>query len=67
MRADGRDANAMNGVVEETLRRWERLDMLITAHSVGDGAVRTLLDTYEQLDRELAPGALRATVWAACY
>jgi len=32
-----------------------------TAHSVGDGAVRTLLDTYEQLDRELPPGALRAT------
>jgi|tagenome__1003787_1003787.scaffolds.fasta_scaffold20918597_2 predicted amidohydrolase YtcJ len=32
-----------------------------TAHTVGDGAVRTLLDTYEQLDRELPPGALRAT------
>src|SRR3954463_8694453 len=30
-----------------------------TAHTVGDGAVRTLLDTYEQLDRELPPGALR--------
>src|SRR4051812_275749 len=32
-----------------------------TAHSVGDGAVRALLDTYEQLDKELPPGALRAT------
>jgi predicted amidohydrolase YtcJ len=32
-----------------------------TAHSVGDGAVRTLLDTYQQLDRELPPGTLRAT------
>jgi len=32
-----------------------------TAHSVGDGAVRTLLDTYEQLERELPPGKLQAT------
>lgn len=32
-----------------------------TAHSVGDGAVRTLLDAYAQLDRELPAGALRAT------
>ena len=32
-----------------------------TAHSVGDGAVRTLLDTYEQLERELPPGTLQAT------
>src|SRR5690348_13941549 len=32
-----------------------------TAHSVGDGAVHTLLDVYEQLDKELPPGALRAT------
>jgi predicted amidohydrolase YtcJ len=32
-----------------------------TAHSVGDGAVRTLLDTYEQLERDLPPGTLRAT------
>jgi predicted amidohydrolase YtcJ len=32
-----------------------------TAHSVGDGAVRTLLDTYEKIDRDLPPGALRAT------
>jgi predicted amidohydrolase YtcJ len=32
-----------------------------TAHSVGDGAVRALLDTYEQLDREMPQGALRAT------
>jgi predicted amidohydrolase YtcJ len=32
-----------------------------TAHSVGDGAVRLLLDTYEQLEKELPPGALQAT------
>ncbi|HSU69584.1 MAG TPA: amidohydrolase family protein, partial [Tepidisphaeraceae bacterium] len=32
-----------------------------TAHSVGDGAVRTLLDTYEQLETELPPGTLQAT------
>jgi predicted amidohydrolase YtcJ len=32
-----------------------------TAHSVGDGAVRTLLDAYEQVARELPPGALRDT------
>ena len=32
-----------------------------TAHSVGDGAVHTLLDTYEQLERELPPGTLQAT------
>lgn len=32
-----------------------------TAHSVGDGAVRTLLDTYEQIERELPPGTLQAT------
>ncbi len=32
-----------------------------TAHSVGDGAVRTLLETYEQLERELPPGTLEAT------
>ena len=32
-----------------------------TAHSVGDGAVRTLLDTYEQLEKELPPGTLQAT------
>ncbi|MDB5331330.1 MAG: nfdA 3 [Phycisphaerales bacterium] len=32
-----------------------------TAHSVGDGAVRTLLDTYAQLDRELPEGTLRNT------
>jgi predicted amidohydrolase YtcJ len=32
-----------------------------TAHSVGDGAVRTLLDAYEQVGRELPPGALAAT------
>jgi predicted amidohydrolase YtcJ len=32
-----------------------------TAHSVGDGAVRTLLDCYEQLERELPPGTLQAT------
>ena len=32
-----------------------------TAHSVGDGAVRTLLDAYEQVAAELPPGALRDT------
>ena len=32
-----------------------------TAHSVGDGAVRTLLDAYEQVGRELSSGALRET------
>src|SRR5690348_10352663 len=32
-----------------------------TAHSVGDGAVHLLLDTYEQLERELPPGTLQAT------
>jgi predicted amidohydrolase YtcJ len=32
-----------------------------TAHSVGDGAVRTLLDAYEKIGAELAPGALKAT------
>ncbi|HZK80877.1 MAG TPA: amidohydrolase family protein, partial [Humisphaera sp.] len=32
-----------------------------TAHSVGDGAVHLLLDTYEQLEKELPPGALQAT------
>lgn len=32
-----------------------------TAHSVGDGAVRTLLDAYGKIDRDLPPGALRAT------
>ena len=32
-----------------------------TAHSVGDGAVRTLLDVYEQVGREMPPGALAAT------
>jgi predicted amidohydrolase YtcJ len=32
-----------------------------TAHSVGDGAVRTLLDTYARLERELPPGTLQAT------
>ena len=32
-----------------------------TAHSVGDGAVRTLLDTYEQIEKELPPGTLQAT------
>ena len=32
-----------------------------TAHSVGDGAVRLMLDTYEQLERELPPGTLQAT------
>jgi len=31
------------------------------AHSVGDGAVRTLLDCYEQLEKELPSGALQAT------
>jgi len=32
-----------------------------TAHSVGDGAVRTLLDTYDRLENELPQGTLRAT------
>ncbi len=32
-----------------------------TAHTVGDGAVRTLLDAYEQLERELPPGTLQQT------
>jgi predicted amidohydrolase YtcJ len=32
-----------------------------TAHSVGDGAVQTLLDAYEQIGRELPPGALAKT------
>jgi predicted amidohydrolase YtcJ len=32
-----------------------------TAHSVGDGAVRTLLDAYQEVGRRLPPGALRAT------
>ncbi len=32
-----------------------------TAHSVGDGAVRTLLDVYEQIAHDLPDGALRAT------
>jgi predicted amidohydrolase YtcJ len=32
-----------------------------TAHSVGDGAVRLLLDTYEQLEKELPAGTLQAT------
>jgi len=32
-----------------------------TAHSVGDGAVRTLLDTYEQIEKDLPPGTLQAT------
>jgi predicted amidohydrolase YtcJ len=32
-----------------------------TAHSVGDAAVHLLLDTYEQLERELPPGTLQAT------
>ena len=32
-----------------------------TAHSVGDGAVRTLLDAYAKIDKELPPGALKAT------
>lgn len=31
-----------------------------TAHAVGDGAVRTLLDAYETVGRELPPGAMRA-------
>ncbi len=37
----------------------ERLQF--TAHSVGDGAVRTLMDTYEKLESELPPGTLQAT------
>jgi predicted amidohydrolase YtcJ len=32
-----------------------------TAHSVGDGAVRTLLDAYEQIGKELGADKLRAT------
>jgi predicted amidohydrolase YtcJ len=32
-----------------------------TAHSVGDGAVRTLLDTYEQIERDIGADRLRAT------
>jgi predicted amidohydrolase YtcJ len=32
-----------------------------TAHSVGDGAVRTLLDTYEKIESEIGVEALRAT------
>ena len=32
-----------------------------TAHSVGDGAVRLMLDTYERLERELPLGTLQAT------
>ncbi len=32
-----------------------------TAHSVGDGAVRTLLDAYEQISHEMPEGALKAT------
>jgi predicted amidohydrolase YtcJ/ketosteroid isomerase-like protein len=32
-----------------------------TAHAVGDGAVHALLDAYEQIGRDLPPGALRAT------
>lgn len=31
-----------------------------TAHAVGDAGVRTLLDAYEQVARELPPGALKA-------
>ena len=43
------------------VRAAARANLQFTAHSVGDGAVRTLLDTYEQLDRELPAGMLRAT------
>ncbi|HET6248241.1 MAG TPA: amidohydrolase family protein [Tepidisphaeraceae bacterium] len=32
-----------------------------TAHSVGDGAVHLLLDTYEKIEKDLPPGALQAT------
>jgi predicted amidohydrolase YtcJ len=32
-----------------------------TAHSVGDGAVHTLLDTYEQIERDIGADRLRAT------
>lgn len=34
--------------------------MQFTAHSVGDGAIRTLMDVYEQIDRK-APGTLAKT------
>ena len=33
----------------------------VTAHSVGDGAVRALLDVYEEVGREMPPGALAQT------
>lgn len=36
--ADVRDQQAMNALVEEALRRWERIDMLITAHSAVNNA-----------------------------
>jgi predicted amidohydrolase YtcJ len=32
-----------------------------TAHSVGDGAVHLLLDTYAQIERDLPPGTLQKT------
>lgn len=38
IKADVRDAEAMNSLVEVAVRRWERLDMLITAHSAVNNA-----------------------------
>lgn len=62
MRADVRDANAMNGVVEETLRRWERLDMLITAHSAVSNApvAEMTLDQWNEVLGVMLRGMTRA-------
>ena len=49
------------GRLAPIVRAAAEAKLQFTAHSVGDGAVRTLLDAYEQLDRELPAGALRAT------
>ena len=38
IQADVRDVAAMTGLVDEALRRWERVDMLITAHSAVNNA-----------------------------
>jgi predicted amidohydrolase YtcJ len=43
------------------VRATAEAGLQFTAHAVGDGGVRTLLDAYEQVGRELPPDALKAT------
>jgi predicted amidohydrolase YtcJ len=45
----------------EMVRAAAESGLQFTAHAVGDAGVRTLLDAYEQVGRELPPGALAAT------